>query len=45
MISNLGFMIYDFLFEQGSEGLYIAEVSDVAEVADALTNGGDDMFG
>ena len=45
MIYDFKFMIYDFLFEQSSEGLYVAEVSDVAEVADPLTNGGDGMFG
>ncbi len=38
-------MIYDFLFEQGSEGLYIAEVAYLAEVTNALTDGGDGVFG
>ena len=45
MIYDFKFMIYDFLFQLGAEGLYIAEVADVAEVADTLTDGGYGMLG
>ena len=45
MIYDFKFMIYDFLFEQGAEGLYISEVAYLAEVADTLTDGGYGMLG
>ena len=45
MIYDFKFMIYDFLFEQSSEGLYISEVAYLAEVTNALTDGGDGVFG
>ena len=45
MIYDFKFMIYDFLFEQGSEGINVSEVAYLAEIANPLTDGGDGVFG
>ena len=38
-------MIYDFLFQLGAEGLYVTKIAYLAEVTNALTDGGDGVFG